>query len=102
MPKKTPVSEPSQEDLATKRAARFALLKRKTAPLLAELETLSGELKTFFRSHPKLNQLGEVGFGIVKRKQLDTAAVRVELGSRIEQFEKLNPVETLFLLRGAR
>jgi hypothetical protein len=90
----------TEEQIAREKAARFAELKRQTGPLVAELERLNEELKAYFRSHPETNQLGEVGFAVMQRRHLDIKAVRAALGDRVAQFEKANPVETLYL-RGA-
>lgn len=87
---------------AKKHAARFAALKRKAAPILAEIEKLSEDLKAFFRAHVEVNALGDVGFSVTNRTTLDTKAVRAELGARISEFERITPVETLSLLRKAR
>lgn len=101
---KVPVQEPPPApplELPEAKAARFAELKRLAAPLTAELRKLDDELKDFFRAHPKVNHVGEVGFSVSQRNQLDTKALRAELGDGIARFERASPVESLFLLRQA-
>lgn len=95
--KKVPVSKADDaQGVADKNATRYAALKRQVAPLVAEIEKLGGDLKLFFRANPDA-KLDAVGFSILQRKQLDVKAVRAELGDRIAAFEKVTPVETLFV-----
>lgn len=107
MAKKSPkmpaqTAAPAQTlELPEAKAARFAALKRTAAPLLAELRKLDEDLKDFFRAHPEVNHVGEVGFSVTQRTQLDTKGLRAHLGDAIARFEKLGPVETLSLLRSA-
>ena len=77
-------------------------MKRKAKPVSAELEQLGEELKAFFRANPSVLSIGPVGFSVSHRKQLDTNAVRAELGERVSQFERDTTVESLSLLGGAR
>lgn len=84
-----------------KKADLYARLKRRAAPIVAQLEVLGGELKTFFRTNPDVAELGDVSFSRTEQTRLDTKALRAELGAGIARFEKNVPIESLHVRKAS-
>lgn len=83
-------------------AARvFEDSKRAEQELKARLEVAGERLKEWFRESGKQDYRGRIGYSKASRTQLDTAAVKAELGERLPQFQKVVTYESLSVLKGA-
>lgn len=83
----------------TEAAQVWEQAKRDERDAKTRLEAAGEVLKEYFRARPnKRDWKGRIGFGVKSRRQLDTKAVRAELGDRAADFEKVVTWEELSLL----
>lgn len=84
----------------TEAARVYEEAKRQEQELKARLEQASAVLKTWFHEHPdKRDYRSRIGFAVASRTQLDTAAVKAELGDRLSKFQRTVTYEQLSLLK---
>lgn len=65
----------------------------------ARKDAAADVLKAWFRRTGKQTYRGRIGYAKLARRQLDTVAVKAELGDRLPEFEKVVDYEQLSLLK---